>query len=223
MKKDIRKEPLIISLIGMSGSGKSRWSKKLVEKGFRRICCDDLIEQDLAPEMKRRGFKGIRDVARWMGHPYDRRFSRNQSMYLKSEMKVMKGIINMLKKRPDENIVIDTTGSVIYVGSSIMKSLRRYSLVIYLETPMSILPEMLRLFREKPKPVIWNGMFYRRSGETDQEALIRCYSELLRKRIASYARYADATLSYRRKMRPDFTTDDFLRFVQEMAKKKSLA
>ena len=36
-----------ISIVGMSGSGKTYWSKKLESEGFKRFCCDDLIEEKL--------------------------------------------------------------------------------------------------------------------------------------------------------------------------------
>lgn len=221
MKESIEKKPLVISLIGMSGSGKSRWSKKLAEKGFRRICCDDLIEQDLASEMKKHGIKGIQDVARWMGHPYEEHFERNQSMYLNSEIRNMRKIIDQLKRGVDENIVIDTTGSVIYAGSHIMKSLKKYSLVIYMETPMSSLPEMLRIFMEKPKPVIWKNMFSKYRNETNEEALRRSYPKLLRQRIALYKKYADVVLGYKTKRRPGFTVDDFMQFAERAVKKRT--
>ena len=35
------------SLIGMSGTGKSHWTRKLLGAGFRAICVDDCIEKKL--------------------------------------------------------------------------------------------------------------------------------------------------------------------------------
>ncbi len=207
----------------MSGSGKSRWSKKLAERGFRRICCDDIIEQDLSSELKKHGAKGIRDVARWMGHPYEERFKRNQKMYLNSEIRNMRKIIDRLKRGMEEDIVIDTTGSVIYTGDLIMKELKRYSLVIYMETPMSALPEMLRIFMEKPKPVVWKNMFRKNKDETDKEALRRCYSKLLRQRIKLYKKYADTVLSYKIRRSSDFSVGSFIRFAKRAMKRKRVS
>ena len=41
-----------LALIGMSGSGKTFWTKKLSEKGAPAIFCDDQIEQRLAPRLR---------------------------------------------------------------------------------------------------------------------------------------------------------------------------
>src|ERR1035437_10192105 len=38
-----------LSLIGMSGAGKSHWARKLAAAGFRVIGIDDRIERKLAP------------------------------------------------------------------------------------------------------------------------------------------------------------------------------
>jgi dephospho-CoA kinase len=40
-----------LSLIGMSGAGKSHWAQKLAAAGFRVISIDDRIEEKLAPEL----------------------------------------------------------------------------------------------------------------------------------------------------------------------------
>jgi len=215
MERVEKRKPLVITLVGMSGSGKSCWSKKLAKRGFRRICLDDLIEKDLSSELEKYGAKGIQDVARWMGLPYEGRFERNQAMYLNSEIRNMRKIIDRLKRGVEEDTVIDTTGSVIYTGNSIRKSLKRYSLVIYMETPMSALWEMLRIFMEKPKPVIWKNMFRKNKNETDEQALRQCYPKLLRQRIKLYKKYADVIMRYRLKNRPAFAVDDFIRFVKK--------
>ena len=66
----------------MSGSGKSYWSKKLQAKGFKRFCCDDLIEKKLENELKKLGYSGIQDVAKWMGQPFDTQYLRSSKEYL---------------------------------------------------------------------------------------------------------------------------------------------
>lgn len=205
----------------MSGSGKSRWSKKLAEKGFQRICCDDLIEKDLSSELEKHGVRGIQDVARWMGYPYEKQFKRNQAMYFKSEAKIMKKVIKCLKNGIKRSTVVDTTGSVIYSGGRAMKELKKYSLVIYLETPMSALPEMLRIFMEKPKPVIWRNMFQKNKNETNKEALRRCYPKLLRERVTLYKKYADTVLRYKIRRHTGFTVDDLIKFAQKSAMEKN--
>jgi len=70
-----------LSLIGMAGSGKSYWSRKLAEHGFRRFCCDDMIEAKLAPELTRSDGTMMK-VAEWMGFPYGPHYQECESQYL---------------------------------------------------------------------------------------------------------------------------------------------
>ena len=65
-----------LSLIGMSGAGKSYWAQKLADAGFRVIGIDDRIEEKLAPELAAGGHSGIGGVAAWMGWPDDPALSR---------------------------------------------------------------------------------------------------------------------------------------------------
>ena len=60
-----------ISLIGMAGAGKTYWSIKLAQQGFRRFCCDDLIAAKLAPDLKRPDGSTM-GMGEWMGFPYER-------------------------------------------------------------------------------------------------------------------------------------------------------
>lgn len=221
-KVDKKKKPLVISLVGMSCSGKSRWSKKLAESGFDRICCDDLIEKVLAKELKKCGACGIEDVANWMGHPYEERSPRNQQMYLDAEIKIMKKILEKLKKGVKRNTVIDTTGSVIYTGDKILKELRKYSLVIYMETPASMLPEMFRRFIEKPKPVFWGDKFSKCEDETEEQALVRCYPKLLHYRRGLYKKNSDVILRYAIRRAEDFTEEKFIQFAEKAMGKNKL-
>lgn len=217
-----KEKPLVISLIGMSCSGKSRWSKKLAEKGFDRFCCDDLIEKELAKELKKCGACGIKDVANWMGHPYEERSPKNQQLYLDAEIKIMKKILEKLKKGVKKNTVIDTTGSVIYTGEKILKDLRKYSLIIYMETPASMLPEMFRRFIEKPKPVVWGNIFSKKKNETNEKALVRCYPKLLHYRRGLYKKYSDVILKYAIRRAEYFTEEKFIQFAEKAMERKKL-
>src|SRR5258706_6711991 len=113
-----------ISLIGMSGSGKTYWSEKLAQKGFTIFCCDALIEKKLGVELTSLGYNGIEDVAKWMGQPFSAQYKQTSKRYLQFEQEVMEEFLQFLEKtKDDENIVIDTTGSVIYLDKNIIKKL----------------------------------------------------------------------------------------------------
>ena len=95
-----------LSLVGMSGSGKSFWSGKLSRSGFRRMCCDDLIAARLVAELgSKRG--GIAAVGRWMGFPFEPHYKEREAAYLACEMEVMNQILEELGKgedNPEEDI-----------------------------------------------------------------------------------------------------------------------
>ena len=86
-------KPLIVCIIGMSGSGKTYWSKKLARNGFTCLCCDDLIEEKLSPKLVKLGFKGTADVSKWMEQPYEIHYQKNAAEYLKCEIEVMQEIL----------------------------------------------------------------------------------------------------------------------------------
>ena len=64
-----REKPLRLALIGMSGAGKTFWTKKLAASRYPAVTCDDRIEQKLAPRLAAGGYAGINGVAAWMGWP----------------------------------------------------------------------------------------------------------------------------------------------------------
>lgn len=204
------REHLLISLIGMSGSGKSHWSSRLQGRGFERFCCDDMIEERLGNELKVLGYAGIRDVARWMGQPYDSQYDQTSKRYLDFEGEVVGEVLERVGRSKARRVVIDTTGSVIYLAEDILQELSARTRVVYLETPDSVKEQMYQLYLADPKPVIWGDSFSREGGETNRQALARCYPLLLAYRTARYARLAHITLDYDTLHSPNFTVDDFM-------------
>lgn len=200
-----------IALIGMSGSGKSFWSKKLEEEGFERICCDDLIEERLDKELKKYGYSGIGDVAKWMGQPFDPQYSQTSAQYLQLEKEIMKEILDKAaKSTAEKHLVIDTTGSVIYTGKGILSTLANQTRIIYLTTPISVQEEMYRLYLSDPKPVIWGKSFKKNIGQSSREALAASYPKLLAFRVKEYEKLANTSLSYHRLRDKDYSIRDFM-------------
>lgn len=199
-----------ISLIGMSNSGKTHWSTKLEEQGFKRFCCDDMIEKKLGSELKRLGYSGIEDVAKWMGQPYDEQYPQTSKKYLDFEKEVMHEIIDYLQTaHNEETIVVDTTGSAIYTGDTIMTQLANLTKVVYLDTPDSVKKEMYEAYIANPKPVIWGDSYNQQPNETENQALARCYPELLAYRTDKYKYYAHETVPYEVQRSEGFTIKDF--------------
>ena len=203
---------MIISLIGMAGSGKSHWSKMLVEHGFKRFCCDELIAERLGPDLIRSD-GSLMNMGEWMGFPYEPRYKRRESQYLAHEIDVITEIIDYLEKnrnRESNDTVVDTTGSVIYIGVEILQRLRRCSTVVYLSTPPEIRGKLLKDYVTRPHPMLWKGIFNKRPGETNDKALERCYSRLVSTRERLYAQYADVTIGYYKRGNKGFGVQEFL-------------
>jgi len=204
-----------LSLIGMAGSGKSYWSMKLVEHGFRRFCCDDLIAAKLDPELTRPDGTTI-ELGQWMGFPYEPHYRERESKYLAYEIEVLTEILEYLESRksnPEEKIVLDTTGSVIYTGERILRRLRRYTTVIYLSIPPEVRGQMLKAYVSNPHPMLWRNVFSKDPDETEQEALARCYPRLVVARERLYEHYANLSIDYYRRSEEGFGVSDLLNAV----------
>jgi len=200
------------SLIGMSGSGKTYWSKKLQKKGFKVLRCDDLLEKKLGAGFKNLGYSGIRDVARWMGQPFDGRYAKKSQEYLTCEKKAMEDILS--EAETCQNLIIDTTGSVIYLGNVILNKLSSVSKVVYIRADTSSIEKMFRLILKNLKPVIWGKSFNKNAGESNKQALTRCYPKLLEFRSKEYEKLADFTLDYRLLRKSDFIVEKFIELIK---------
>lgn len=192
---------MIISLVGMSGSGKSHWSKQLVEKGFRRFGVDDLIADKL----------GVADVSSWMGLPYEERYPKNSRKYLELENQILEEILSSLPS--NQKVVIDTTGSVIYTRKELLERMKKMTKVVYLETPKEAVDEMLSLFMREPKPVIWGKEFEAKLKRGGKEALKKYYPALLEWRSKKYNSLSELTLNYYLLRNSYFGAEEFLELL----------
>lgn len=207
---------MIVTLIGTSGSGKSYWSRRLErEGGFQRIGCDDLIERHLVAELSA-AHKGIAGVAAWMGQPNSQGFEQRQQLYLDCEHKVMEEIISSLKQQsPMNNVVIDTTGSVIYTGDAICNELANLTTVVYLEADNDSLEHLAAQFLKNPKPIVWGSLFSQVASATSNEEKAACYKELIKQRSTSYQKIAKATLPFSFHKNKNVSVNEFLTRIQQ--------
>lgn len=190
---------LVLTLVGMSNVGKSYWSEQLAQQlGFRRLCCDDVIEASLEDILQKQGFAGgIADVASWMGQPYDSQFLENQQTYLDLETGAMEAIIEELERGVlAGNIVIDTTGSVVHTHPRIRERLAALSTVVYLEATSAMQQEMFERYIAEPKPVVWGDVYCPEANESSNAALARCYPKLLACRAGLYQAMSQVTISW---------------------------
>lgn len=213
-----RSEPIHLALIGMSGAGKSYWSSKLRTQGFHSFCCDDLIEKKLAEFLRLPNGKKL-SMAEWMGHPYETHYIQAEKRYLRFEVEMMESICSFLSEieYQNKNVVVDTTGSLIYTGETLIGCLREITTIVYLKAQLGSIKEMYETFLRDPKPVLWQGRFNKQPQESNQESLLRCYPELLRSRQREYERYADVVIDFETLRKRGFGVKGFLETIQKNA------
>jgi len=187
-------QPLRLALIGMSGSGKSHWAKNLAALGCPIVCCDDQIELRLASILKSGGYSGINGVAAWMGWPDSPTYREREAQYLSEEINVLDEILTALEKDSKRELVLDTTGSVICTGNHILYRLRRSMTVVYLAASKDEAELLIQRYLRDPKPVLWQGVFQPRPGETPHDTVVRCYPLLIAARRQSYEALAHLTV-----------------------------
>jgi shikimate kinase len=185
---------LRVALIGMSGAGKTFWTKRLAAVGRPGISCDDRIEQRLAPRLAAGGYAGINGVAAWMGWPDSPTYAEREASYLTEEIAVLDEVLTQLERDPTSELVLDTTGSVIYAGNNILLRLRRQMTVVHLATSPHEQQLLVERYLTDPKPVLWRGAFQPKSGEAPRHTVARCYPSLIAARRQSYEALAHCTV-----------------------------
>ena len=187
-------KPLRLALVGMSGAGKTFWTKKLAEHGVPAFSCDDRIEHRLSPRLAAGGYAGINGVAAWMGWPDSAAYAQRESEYSTEEIHTLDEVLTELEKQPKKSLVLDTTGSVIYTGNNLLMRLRRQMKIVYLAASAEEQQLLIERYLSDPKPVLWRGAFQPKSKETPRETVARCYPMLIAARRQSYEALAHCTL-----------------------------
>ncbi len=207
-----------LSLIGMSGAGKSHWSQKLAGAGFHVIGVDDRIEAKLAPELAAGGYRGIGGVAAWMGWPDDPAYREREKTYLECEVTSMNEALDEIQASADEGTILDTTGSVTYTGEEICRRMQSLTTVVCLEASSAEEKVLIARYLSDPKPVLWGDQFVRRPGESVQDAIARCYPQLLAQRKKLYERYAHRVVPMNLMEDVNLDARGFLEYLEAQAR-----
>jgi hypothetical protein len=209
------KPPLRIALIGMSGAGKTFWSRCIAESGIPAVSCDDRIEEKLARRLASGGYSGINGVAAWMGWPDSTTYAERESQYLAEEIATLEEILGDLERNPQQSLVLDTTGSVVYTGNHLLHRLRKLMTVVYLAASDAEQSLLIERYLGDAKPVLWRGAFQSKQGETPRQTVARCYPHLIAARRQSYAALAHATLQVAVLRELPHTADAFLELLPQ--------
>ncbi|HET8924140.1 MAG TPA: hypothetical protein VFN26_14220 [Candidatus Acidoferrum sp.] len=208
-------KPLRLALIGMSGAGKTFWTKKLAASGVPAASCDDAIERGLAQRLAAGGYAGIHGVAAWMGWPDSPAYAEREAEYLAEEIRTLDETLTELEKQPEKSLVLDTTGSVIYAGNNLLMRLRRQMTVVYLAASAQEQQLLIERYLNDPKPVLWRGAFQPRPGEAPRATVARCYPALIAARRQSYEALRHCTLQVAELRDIAPKADAFLKKIRE--------
>lgn len=187
-----------LAFIGMSGVGKSHWARQLAGQGWLHLDCDASIAERLGGLIKVADDEDpVHAVGRWMGMPWTPGYADREGQYLTLERDVTAELLDTAAAQPaDANVVLDTTGSVIYTGTALLDRLRNETRVVYFDAPPEVREKMAELYLREPKPVLWQGGYQPQPGESQDAALARCYAALLEDRSEGYRAITDSTVAY---------------------------
>jgi len=199
----------------MSGVGKSHWAKQLAQAGWLHLDCDAMIAERLGELIEvAEGEDPVHAVGRWMGMPWTPGYAQREAQYLALERDVTEEAIDAATAQPEgKNVVLDTTGSVIYTGDAILSRLRTETRVVYFDAPSGVREKMVELYLREPKPVLWQGGYQPNPGEPQDAALARCYAALLADRHLQYLAVMECNVSYQMLRNIEFGTAELLELL----------
>ena len=206
---------MIIGLIGMSGAGKSSWASRLAAAGFMWLHCDELIAEKLRAHFDV-GSGSVYDLGHWMGLPYEARYAEYEAIYLASETEVLGTIVEDIAhgQYADANLIVDLTGSAIYVDPQVLNRVRQSATIVYLAVSPRLHDQMVKDYIANPRPIIWNGFYRPQPHEAPAAALARCYQALLADRERLYADLSHVTIADTLHRSAEFDVGALLRYVE---------
>lgn len=202
-----------LTLTGMSGMGKSKWTKELILPGVFKseqalgIEIDTEIGNNPLTSAFVEGIEGkdmVERMGKAFGTPWENpwEYEEKETAYLEAEKQETHRAYQRMLNREGQPIICDTTGSVIYCPDE-MKLLSAQSAVIYLEAHPSKYAQMLENFMADPKPVCWGILMEEWKELVDTygsdeafKQLPRLYQELLISRQKLYESFADITVPW---------------------------
>lgn len=160
-----------ITLMGMSGVGKSHTASKLGEWGWHNYSCDYLIGSKyladvLSAEISAGNIASLSEFVGQIGDPAKggtglKEFSRRQRQYYDAECAVLRDIGLGIEKAGETHFVNDSSGSMCEVeDEAILAEVGRRSVFVYLKVAQEDHAEILRRAIQYPKPLFFPSEFF---------------------------------------------------------------
>src|SRR5207245_10949924 len=138
-----------------------------------------------------------------------------EAEYLAVEIRTLDEVLTALEKQPQQSLVLDTTGSVIYAGNNLLMRLRRQMTIVYLAASAAEQQLLIERYLNDPKPVLWRGAFQPKTGEKPRDTVGRCYPALMSARRQSYEALTHCTLQVAALRDGTLDAAAFLKMIQE--------
>jgi adenylate kinase family enzyme len=166
----------VITLMGMSGVGKTYLSNLLEKDGWLHYSCDldigtkylaDEIEQTLG-EKNRVSMDDLSQLSKYVGRLgsvdqggllFDE-FKRRQQKYLKAEcqsLRELKNVVRQAQKQDFTHVINDSTGSLCEIDDDVLlDSIDENSLIVYIKANEEQEQKVLKRAQEYPKPLFFS-------------------------------------------------------------------
>lgn len=169
-------EHKVITLMGMSGVGKTYLSMMLGEQGWLHYSCDleigtrylgDEIEKTLG-EKNRITADDLSQLSKYVGQLGDpakgkldmKEFKRRQKQYYDAEcqsLRELQDVVRQAHKDGYQHVVNDSTGSLCEIDDDILlDNIDDNSLIVYIKANAEEEKEVLRRAQEYPKPMFFS-------------------------------------------------------------------
>ena len=198
-----------LALIGMSGAGKTYWSQRLAESGYLRVCCDDLIAARIGCDSSD-SEASIAALSAWMGFPWDEGYRDRAQQYRQHETDVLESALAWVPGDGTERVVLDTTGSMVYLESELLRRMRDIFVVVHLETPPEVQEEMAESFISRPTPLIWPQEYGSELFSDELDSLRSLFPQLLQERERLYSDLSHVGVPLAMRGSPEFGPVDIL-------------
>ena len=152
------------------------------------------------------------------GWPDQPTYHEREAKYLASEIESMREALDEIESSPDEGIVLDTTGSVVYTGDELCRRMQNLTTVVYLAASAGEEETLIARYLSDPKPVLWGDLFSQRTGESAKDTVARCYPQLVAHRKTLYELYAHRTVPMARLRDTGLDARGFLELLESQAR-----
>ena len=197
---------LDIAFVGMSNIGKSFTASRMAKAfNFELIEIDTMIRE-------RMGHESMEKFAEWQGHPFEPGYKEREDLSIQMETSATQQAVDMGKDRG--NIILDTTGSVIYIDSPVRRHVRENFYVVHIKAEPSDLDRLTGEYFDNPKPLVWGCHYRPVPGLSGRESIHLCYPKLLMSRAKDYAAMADQTVTSSFVLNPNTTDQDLFNAIK---------